>query len=308
MFDTVKLAQSYSRPPDFDFLINQGAKNLRCDANREYTFATLNGLKGAKEPRITIWKGFKGNWSISAEVSFGSWLFGSNLYVLNDEEIQIALRILSDYVTEKTGIVFDAFNARVTRADFFQDFQIGEENIVPIINRFKNHEIPKYITVPYSKTTVYFNNEGQEQDKTLKIYGKFRERHKKGNDAVEKEKANGILRLEVKLMKGAVRRLSKSIGFDYHHAKNLLNSDVWNFVIGKATHQLCFDEFILMEENNFIFLFKKLGFKEALILLGFLYLVKIYNNDLKTLEQLNINPKTAKRYVQKCRDLGIVSL
>lgn len=308
MIDTVKLAQTYSRPPDFDFIIGQGAKNLRCDANRDYTFATLNGLKGAKEPRITISKGYKRTWSISAEVSFGSWLFESNLYVLNNEEIQIALTILSEYVTAKTGVNFDAFNARVTRVDFFQDFQVGEENIVPIINRFKNHEIPKYITVPFSKTTVYFNNEGQEQDKTLKIYGKHRERHKRGKDAVERANAKGIIRLEIKLLRGSVRRLSKSLGFDYHYAKNLLNTDVWNYVIVKAKKQLCFDELVLMEEQNFNSLFAELGFKEALLLIGFLYLMNFYSNDLKSLEQFNINPKTAKRYLKKCRDLGIVSL
>jgi hypothetical protein len=306
MIDTFQISKTFLRLPNQSELVSNGWKPLRDKYTGEPTALCCNSAKG--EPRLTLSKNRNDYWIIRAEVSFGSWLHGSNLYLPNEKEFHNDLDFLSEYVESKSGIVFDAHTERVSRVDFTHDFQVGENAVIPIISKFGKLELTRYERVCFGNTSVYFKNKGKERTKEFLIYSKYHERLANSKDLAEQEAAKGLIRLEVSYRKSAVNRLAKSLKLPSHRANHILTKETSEKVIQRAMKQLHFDSLLTSESQNIEKLFELHSATMPLCLIGFLYLRDKYGDDLAKQFFIKTSPKTLKRYSDDCSKAGILSL
>jgi hypothetical protein len=247
-------------------------------------------------------------WIIRAEVSFGSWLHGSNLYLPNEDEFHHGLNLLSGFVESKSGIVYDAHTERVSRVDFTRDFQVAENAVLPIIAKFAKFNLPRYERVCFGDTSVYFKNAGKDRTKEFLIYSKYHERLAKSKDTSEHEAAKGLIRLEVSLRKSAVNRLAKSLKLPNHHANHILTKETSERALQRAMKHLHFDSLLNAGNSNIEKSFEIQSATMPLTLIGFLYLRGKYGDDLAKQPFINTSPKTLKRYSDDCSKAGVLTL
>lgn len=308
MLDTFQISKTFLRPPNQSELIDNGWKAL-CDRfTGEPMALCFNSAKGIGEPRLTLSKNRNDYWIIRAEVSLGSWLYGSNLHLPNKDELNFGLNLLSEYVEKKSGIIFDAHTERVTRVDFTRDFQVGESAVIPIITKIAHLQLPKFIKTCIEDKTVYFKNAGKKKVKQFLIYSKYHERLSQSKDTSEQEAAKGLIRLELSLRKTGVNRLAQSLKLPSHHANYILTKDTSEKVISRAMKVLHFDSLLIAEISNIENLFELCGTTAALSRIGFLYVKDKYGEDFSKLPFIEVSPKTLKRYEDDCRRAGILSL
>lgn len=307
MIDTFQVSRTYARPPNPETLKKHGWKPI-------FNFGEINAFSfnaGNGKPRLTVSQdNTREHCFIRAEVSAGKWLFGSNLHLVDQSEMNEALRLLSIYTAEYTETDFDAFKARVTKVDFTEDFNIGEHLIFPIIAKYSRFELPKYERVIYNASSVYFRNSLKKGKltKEYKLYGKHQERLDNGKDRSEQEKAKGILRLEVGLRKSAVYRLAKELNLEDYTAKNILTKEVSDAVLTKAKDKLAFESMTANCLENFELLFKDRSYNDASRLLSFLYLRDLYGNDYSYFQKYGLSQRTCQRFWNECKKIGVVSL
>lgn len=310
MIDTFQVSKTFARPPNENDLENNGWKPLFDRRNNEATALCYNSAKGEHKPRLTLSRTRNDLWIIRAEVSPGAWLHGSNLYLVDEDELRHVLDALSATVEDKSGIVFDAHTERVTRADFTRDFPVGENNVLPIIAKYARFVLPKYHRVCYDDTSVYFKNSLKKGKltKQFKIYSKYHDLLSKCEDAAEIEKAKGLLRLEISHFKAAVHRLAKSFNLHNHHANHILTKITSEKVIDDAMKRLHFISFTKTGNSNVEKLLKACDSSSALSRIGFLYVRDQYGEDLAKHPLINLSSKTLKRYQDDCSKAGVCSL
>jgi hypothetical protein len=306
MIDTFQISKTFARMPNQGELERNNWKPLRDKRTGKLTALCFNSAKG--EPRLTLSRTRNDYWIIRAEVSLGSWLHNSNLHLPNEDELHNGLDLLSNYVKNKSGIVFDVQTARVTRVDFTRDFQVGENAVIPIIAKFGKLNLPKYRRICFDDTTVYFKNAGKELTKQVLIYSKYHERLAKGNDIPEQEAAKGLIRLELSLRKSAVNRLARSLKLPSHHANYILTRETSERVLQKTMEQLHFESLLTTEVPNIENLFEICDSASAFTRIGYLYMRDKYAENLSKLPFIKISSKTLKRYENDCRQAGTLSL
>lgn len=308
MFDTFAISKTFARPPNQSRLESNGWKPLRDKRSDQVTALCFNPAKGENAPRLTLSRNRKDFWIIRAEVSLSAWLKGSNLFLLTEDEMPCGLDLLSEYVEEKSGIVFDARRERVTRVDFTRDFQVGENAVIPILAKFAKFKLPRYKRFCIDETTVYFKNAGKDLNQQLSLYSKYHERLAKSDNALELELARGLLRMEYSFRKKGVYNLAKSLKLKSHHANHILTKETSEKVIKKAMKQLHLENFLTAENPDVRKLFEMLDSPSAFSRVGFLYMKDKYGDDLAKQAFINISAKTLKRYQDDCNKAGILSL
>lgn len=306
MIDTFQISKTFARPPNQSELESNGWKPLRDKLTGEPTALCLNSASG--EPRLTLSRNRNEWWIIRAEVSIGRWLHGSNLHLLNANELHHGLDLLSEYVESRSDISFDAHTERVTRVDFTRDFQVGENAVIPIIAKFGKLQLPRYKRICFDDSSVYFKNAGKQRTKDFLIYSKYHERLANGKDLAEIEAAKGLIRLEVSFRKNGVARLAKSLKLKNHHANRILTKETSEKVIQRTMKQLHFNSLLTAESPSIKKVFDLYGTTMPYSLFGFLYLVEKLGEDLTKLPFINTSPKTLKRYLTDCRKAGVLSL
>lgn len=269
----------------------------------------LNGETSAKEPRLTISKSPKGFWIIKAEVSIGAWMFGSNLFLPDQNDMKQFFPMLSDFVRFKTGIKFDARRERVTRADPTRDFQLEESKVLSVLKKLSNVEIPKYNRKPINNTGVYFENKGKIKNKKYSIYSKYHDLLDKKAEETEIELARGILRLGIEHKDNrAVANLSKSLNFPDHNADHILTREVSETVIEDAMNLLTFESLINRNDSALEKLGETFDSSKPLTLAGHLLYKSKYGLDYGKLPFINLSENTIKKYDRECAKTGISSL
>lgn len=306
MIDTFQISKTFARSPNQGELEREGWKPLMDKLTGAPTALCLNSKSG--EPRLTLSQNRNEYWIIRAEVSLGSWLHDSNLYLPDETELFQGLDLLSEYVERKSGIVFDAHTERVSRVDFTRDFQVGESAVIPIIAKFGKIQLPRYKRICFDDTSVYFRNVAKQRTKDFLIYSKYHERLSKSADKVEIEAAKGLIRLENSFRKSGVARLAQSLKLKSHHANHILLKETSERVIQGAMKRLHFENLMNAEKSNLKSLFELCGATAVFSRIGFLYMKEKFGDDFAELPFVEASPKTLKRYADDCRRAGVMSL
>lgn len=295
--------------PDIQLLIEKGCRVFKTKDGEPYK-VVLNGKPGAKEPRLTITRSQKGFWRLQAEVSIGAWLFNSNLFLPNENDLERFVADLSDFIFYKIGIRFDVRIERTTLLDVTQDFNVGESRVIPTIKGFTNLMIPKYDRRTFNDTSVYFENKGKVKNKIYKIYSKFHERLDNNAKPEELELAKGLIRLEIHHGDNrAVANLAKSLKLPNHKAQYMLTPQTSEAVIERAMKLLNFD-LVLNNQFNSNLETLAINFDSSmpLILAGHLAYKEEYGAEYYELPFLNLKKATVKQYERMCAKTGTLSL
>lgn len=309
MFDTIAISNSFLLIPDVELLEKNGCKVFYSPHDGTPSRLALNGQKGDKNPRLTISKTPKEHWVVRAEVSVGDWLYGSNLFLPNERDIQKYLKALSEFVGDKTGIKFDSYYGRVTRLDVTRDFELGETKVLSVLKSLNEIQIPKYHRKPMDFNSVYFENKGKVKNKKLAIYSKYHDlRDKKASD-IELDLSKGILRLEIEHKNNkAVSNLAKSLRLPNHNANHLLTRKTSESVIEKAMNLFALKPLLENSQPSLEKLGVAYNSAKPLTLAGHLYYKSKYGLDYGKLPFINLSEETIKRYDRECANIGILSL
>ena len=308
MFDTVAISGNFMRSPDIELLVKNDCKPFQAKSGEIYKIV-LNGKPGAKEPRITITKSQKGFWRLQAEVSIGAWLFGSNIFLPNEDDLIRFRSDLANFIFYKTGIRFDVDIERATILDATRDFQAGESGAIRTLKILTHSQIPKFNRRSFNDTSVYFENKGVNKNKIFKIYSKYHDCIDKGASEEEIELAKGILRLEVHHGDNrAVRNLAKSLKLE-NRSGLLITPETSERVIKNAMKILNLESIINNQsKSNLESLARNFDKSMALTLAGHLAFKEEFGADYHELSFINLKPETIKSYERACAKTGTLSL
>lgn len=308
MFDTVSIVACFNHTPDIDLMVENGCKPFLDKYGEAYKLV-LNGEIGAKEPRLTITRTWKGIWRLQIEVSIGAWLFNSNLFLPNEKDIANFLEDLSLFIYYKTGLHLYLEMDRMNALDVTRDFKIGESNVFSFIKAISQVIIPRYNRNIINDTSVYFVNAGAKPNKVFKIYSKMHELIKHGATNEEIELARGYIRLEVNHNDGrAVSNLAKSLKVE-NQCRYLLTKQTSETVIRKAMKLLNFDEVLYSNDDSKLqTLAEHYDKAMPLTLAGHLLYKAQYGANYHELPFINLKAQTIKSYERDCAKTGTLSL
>jgi len=310
MFDTVAISGNFTYLPEVGMLIRNGCKAFY-NRNGEVYKVVLNGKPGAKEPRLTITKSQKGFWRLQAEVSIGAWLFNSNIFLPDENDLERFFSDLSDFIFYKIGIRFDVRLERTTILDATRDFNVSENSrVLGILKELTYVDIPKYDRRPFNDTSVYWENKGVIKNKIIKVYSKQHDFINNGASIEEIELAKGLLRLEVHHGDNrAVSNLRKSLGLTYHRAGQILTRKTSEKVIEDARRLLRLDSILNNQlDSKLETLARNYDKSMPLILAGHLAFKTQYGLEYAEILGIDLSEGTIKEYERKCAKTGTLSL
>lgn len=303
-FDTIKFFETYLMVRDVSTMLSNGGEPRFNGVTGEPTKIILNGALSSKMPCLTLIS-VGTRWRLYASVSFGAWLSGSNLFLTQENDIKKYCCLLSEYVSDMTGLRFDSYKCRLSRVDITRNYHTYRENVLRIIKALQNIlEIPKYIAT-IKPTSVYFDTRGN--NRRILCYDKFAELLSKGASKTELELAYDLFRLEIQYKDArAVRDLAQSMKVK-NSAETLLTQKTVDKVITRTEKMLSLQS-LIVQDSSFVRSLFDLHGKHALSLISHLYLKGEYGNDYFNLPFIPFSKDTAKRYEQKCAEMGILSL
>lgn len=219
MIDTITIAQLVQDFPNPDELTDKGWKS-RFDSYGNAR-APIYKKKG-EAPHISFFKSSVGTLYLTVTVSLPRFFYGSNAKLLNETNLGLALERLSIYVTEKSGIKFDALNATVWRVHFTKDYFVGEDLIVSLVARLSKMSIPRFEPgFLYNVTTCYFHS---KKSRCICIYGKKRDAIAKRFSKEDIAACDGILRIELRYNNNrAVQTLYNTLNHTRPNRQNASN-------------------------------------------------------------------------------------
>jgi hypothetical protein len=309
VFDTVAISGNFMYLPDIDLLIANGCK-VFFSKNGEVYKVVLNGKPGAKEPRLTITKSQKGFWRLQAEVSIGAWLFNSNLFLPNEDDLKQFFSDLSDFIFYKIGIRFNVCIERATILDVTRDCYTSESGVLSVLKDLSNIEIPKYNRRPFNDTSVYWENKGKIKNKIFKVYSKQHDFIEKGASIDEIELAKGVLRLEIHYGDSrAVSNLGKSLKLPNYRAGQIMTRQTSERVIDDAMKLLSLDSLLNNQSSSKLeTLALNNNSSMPLTLAGHLLFKAEYGAEYYKLPFINLSADTVKKYERECAKTGTLSL
>ncbi len=253
----------------------------------------LNGVRNSYSPRLTLTQNIQWKWYLRAEVSIPSWLFGTNAKLPNQKDIYSFLENLSDYVSEKGKISFDAFSAKVRRVDFTKDLLLGRENIVPTIRSLLEVIIPKFRRVIYDEQTVEYSNRAEKKGKSIKVYDKLVEMNEHKKEIPDDLAIKDLLRLEISYRSP---HFIETLKIEYKLpdvlAETVLQVDIAKSEIMKASKLLNLNKEITDKINLFEKLIAKNGLKRGITLFGFVKALNVYGQNFHKFTFLNYSRRT----------------
>lgn len=313
MIDSIKIAHPLLKPLCSEELISRGWQ----PHFDEYTGKKMGWFYGEKDERKypylhTFTAQDKVSY-LSAKVSLPAFIFGSNVQLPNQAEVNQALEDLSAYITEKSGIDFDARTAIVWEAHFTKDFSVGEYAMRRIITKLSEMNIPKFNKGKYSQTTLYFHSKGGGREKnkprTICIYDKHSDCVNKSFSNEDIRKASGMLRLEFRYKTpSAIKRLVKRQNLPNREAQTILTEEISTFLLDPIEKQIL----LLLEdtdEQDRIFTLTKIyGKRRTAALIQYLTYLNCFGEEFYKLKSLNYSRSAYYECQKDCRAAGIFSL
>ncbi len=226
MIDTVALRHNIPLlPPDLMFERGFTTRRYTLSDNR-YTTWKLNPPRNKGTlPRLT-WSSTPGGDWLTAEVSLPKFLFGNNVRLVSDVDVQRGLSDISRFISETSGVTFDAPLSQVGRVDYCGAFHVGESNIVPYIAATAHATAARMLRHQFGSTTVCLGN----KSKRFMVYSKHEEvlNRARAGSVTDDELHNslGQLRLEVTHRNDSCRRVTKRYKLPARQARYLLTSHI----------------------------------------------------------------------------------
>lgn len=232
-------------------------------------------------PRLTWSAARDGRDYLTVALSLPKLLLGSNVeMVMNQNCIDWALVMISQYVSEATRSEFNAKSANVTRIDFCHNWNLTPIEVYEYLRVVAQASLPRMRRDLIGKSTVCFSNKSQ----VVEFYDKLSEvlsRLRNGKASDEEVTASvGVLRFEKRFLTNrACERLALKLGLANRRAESLLRVSVAESVMNETMKELGLDKASESGDARLARLLRAYGPKRALTLVGFLALCDSYGAD-----------------------------
>ena len=303
MIDTIVIKNYYQNLQNQECLLENAWFNYQKYQSSGWI---LNPKAGSHLPRLTLSQTPDGIHHLQAEVSIPKMLFGNNIKLPTEPEVWEGLKQISEYVTQKSGLPFDLETAVVNRVDYTKDFNVGEDQVIPIISSLAKKSIPRFDRIYFNDSTVYFKSRGKTQE--IKIYSKFHETiSNKSNGKDLLNLSRGLLRLEHSFShRDSLKKLAKDLGYSERKAKYLLRSKVSELVLANDVKILDWSNYQLEADNSQLdYLQRCFTLRRAFLLFGFLELIRQRGENCYKDKMLGLSRNSYYRYAADCRKFGI---
>ncbi len=295
MLDSIKIKQFCRKLENSDF-----QKTWRKLSSRNSETWINNPKKNEPLPRLSIFQTPDHFWHITAEVSLPRLLFGHNARLPNEYETFEGLKIIGEYVQEKSGLPFDPFSAIASRVDFTLDKKMTESEAIQIINKLSFQKFGRLEKLFYNDKTLYFQT--RKKEKVIRIYGKYQEvLSRKNATPEEKEYAKSKLRIECSLQGYQLTAMIKRLTLPDKSVLSVLNQDVSNKVLSEILERLNFEHLLTNKKSNFDILRETFSTRKAMNLCGFLEVLKLRGENFYNDESFGFSKDSYYADVRDCR-------
>lgn len=303
--DTVVLIHTYfNLPPVEEFLSDKWFKK-KITKKGILAMYILKVPRNSRLPRMTLSQSANYVWHLTVEVSFAAWGRKSNVQLCDEMEILNFLFLLSDTVSNESGLKFDAFTAKVCRIDVAEDIQVGAANITRIIKNVSRIKLNGFDRHNINDETVLFKNKGQILNLEITFYDKFKQACKEYPNATDLDLARGVLRQEVRLRKTKLDKIVDDLNLPNRSAEVFLTEAVADHILNYGKEFVHFD-LALMDDEDWIFeLATNLPIAKAILIIGFVFLLRRFGSEFYEISNLDFNKRSYQRYIKKCFDNGI---
>ena len=313
MIDTIKIAHIVPVMPAPDELRRIGWQMLFNKFNGRLEGWFYKEKDGSKYPFLSLFTAPDGINYLSVRISMPAFILGTNATLINQEQVERGLNLLSQYVSERSPFTFDAKTALVWEVHFTKDYFIGEDLMQFALQNLKQMEIPRFEAGLFAKSTIYFHSKGsgkiKEKPRTICIYSKFIDCLNKSFPADDTKAAKGALRLEFRYKTpDSVKRMVKTLKLPNNEAQTVLNQDVSNFILHPIERQIL----LIMENTGCLERITKLAVssskRHAASLIQFLVYLNFYGKNFYKLEFLGFSRTSYYARQKECREIGVPSL
>ena len=303
--DTLSIIQTYGKIPPREQLIDLGWKE-RISGKLKKSSWINNGMKQISEPRLTIYQTWHNLFRLRANLEIPKLLFGENITLPDADEIDQSFEIITNNISQRAALPFDARLANVARIDYAINVNLDSDKIPRFFSHYRNFDAPRLLRSTEGNTTVYFANNSRKiaiYDKLMQIISK----HK--SDIELQKKAKNLIRIEYRILnEKSVKAFAKRQNFADATAGTMLSPENRTTAISEMKDLLCLDSLIVTNEDMSHPIFGKLGdIKKEIRLAGFNEAEKYFGKDFYKIDSLDYSLSTYKRNVEECQNLGLIN-
>lgn len=305
MIDTIKIARPISQS-QFKALLDADIWQKEYHPHTRELKRLVFKEKGNNNPYLSGFLAPDKIGYLSARVSLPTFYYGSNAKLLTQEQVWEALGMLSQYISDKSFLDFNAMTANVWEVHFTQDLKFSDTSLKPLLNQIARMDIPRFEPGSYRNSTAYFHS---GKARTWCIYDKGLDAEYKKFPKEDIKYCKNTLRMEFRYKTSAsIKTLVKSEKLIDRQARTLFRQELSNKLIEPIKDQVLIMRKFSDTQAKIKFLFKKFGNRKASSLITHLT-VRDYFND-KFYEDDEIGIKRSAYYTNQkiCRDIGIYSL
>jgi hypothetical protein len=294
MIDTVRMTGDYAI--DYNII-----EELQWTNIYSYEVMTPDGMTGHmyeyKKKGETIHLKYNASTKkLAVEVSIPKFLFGHNVKLVTNQDIDDFLIKLNHYLLTKFHAYprHDSKHWKVQRMDVCWNFQVGGA-VREYIQAFHQIHIAKYTTRTYGDNETV---EWMNQSKRMCFYDKEKEVLAKKGNAVVLGLSHGILRFEAKISDKNLKTYSQN-----RWAGELLTEDVAKSFLLSHLQRLGIDRQLLITGRLAIAdkLIQAYGMNDACELFGFIELLQLLGRGMIN----KLSPSTYWRRMNAIKALGI---
>ncbi len=302
--DSIAFVHSYRQIPSSAELTERGdfveKKGKKIDSLKWIS----NGLRETNEPRLTIYETWNKIFRLRVDLSVPNLLFGANIQLPNESEIQKALEIVSNNVKQRTGIEFDSFSAEMCRVDYALNLKFNAEQVKSVIARYRHFDVPRLLRSTVGNETVYFRN----KSRTIRIYDKFAEVAAKKTNPELRAQSNGLVRAEYSFMNAeSIRSLMKRLRFQNTSAGEILSQKCISAAHYELRELLKLDSINFSQDSKINIAFQQTqDIKTAMRLSSFVEAVYCFGEDFHRDDSFNMSKSTYDRNLRDCQTLGLL--
>lgn len=274
MFDTIVLSH------------DDRGKKTPPQIERGFTFTGTRYIynsppeRGYARPHLTYSYAPDGIGYLSVKVSLPKMLYGNNVEMISDTDIPRALDEISDFVSERAGVDFNAATAKVWRLDVCHNWRRTEEEVYARLRALRCATMPRMV-FRLVESSPYWKNASQE----VTAYAKLAQMQSLAREGMATDAdvraSVGVFRLERRyLTSNACKRLAARLNLPDRRADYMLQERVADTVLNETMKELGLDRAIESGDSRLSLLREKYGYGSRFQrLAGFIALCDAYGAD-----------------------------
>lgn len=304
MFDTVKIAQIISDEA-FDRLFDSTLWKKKYNPDTgDFVGLSFKAL-GKDKPYLSAFTAQDGVSYLVATVSLPTLYYGSNARLLTQEQIWEALEMLSDYVSKKSFLDFDAMRANVWEVHFTQDIRFQDTFLKYRLDQISKMTIPYFKPGRYANSTIYFHS---GEVRTICIYDKHQDCIDKHFSIEDIEYSKGNLRIEYRFRTtDSIKDLVDRVKLPNREARTILRTDLSDKILNPIKEQILRLLKFSNAQDKIIHLQKTFG-RRASTIISHINKCDYFGGKYFQNESLGTTKEAYYKNQRDCRKVGIYSL